>query len=326
MQQQTPQELLAIINKALEAIQFDKQPNRLYDPIRYTLDLGGKRIRPVMCLMACELFGKEPATAMPAALALEMFHNFTLLHDDIMDKAEKRRNRDCVHIKWNDNVAILSGDAMQIMAMDFLRGLPDGVFRESVAIFNRTAIEVCEGQQYDMDFEAQDHVCEADYLNMIRLKTGVLLAASLKLGALAAGASREDAQRLYDMGLHIGIAFQLQDDLLDVYGDPATFGKNIGGDITSNKKTYLLIMAQKRADQATRAELEGWLTNTQAKPCEKIAAVTAIYNRTNAKEACQKVMEEHYQLALEHMAAVSAPATRKEPLLRLAASLMNRNN
>lgn len=324
--QHTPQDLLAKVNKALEAIPFNQQPNRLYEPIRYTLDMGGKRIRPVMCLMACELFEKEPETAMPAALALELFHNFTLLHDDIMDKAEKRRNRDCVHIKWNDNVAILSGDAMQIMALDLLRGLPDGVFRESVALFNRTAIEVCEGQQYDMDFEEQDHVCEADYLNMIKLKTGVLLAASLKLGALSAGASALDAQRLYDMGLHIGIAFQLQDDLLDVYGDTATFGKNIGGDITANKKTYLLIMAQKRANTATRAELEGWLTNTQAKPCDKIAAVTAIYNQTNAREACQKVMEAHYQLALEHMAAVSVPDTRKAPLLQLAASLMNRIN
>lgn len=326
MSQHTPRELLNIINNALEAIQLEKQPHRLYEPIRYTLEMGGKRIRPVMCLMACELFGKDAEQALPAALALELFHNFTLLHDDIMDKAEKRRNRDCVHIKWNDNVAILSGDAMQIMAMDLLRGLPDRIFRESVALFNRTALDVCEGQQFDMDFEGQDHVCEADYLNMIRLKTGVLLAASLKLGALAAGASAHDAEHLYNMGLHIGIAFQLQDDLLDVYGDTDTFGKNIGGDITANKKTYLLIMAQKKADPATRSELAHWLADTQADPCKKIAAVTAIYNRTHAREACQQVMESHYQLALKQLEAVSVPDARKVPLLRLAAGLMNRTH
>lgn len=326
MSQHTPEELLTSINAAIEALDLEQQPTRLYEPIRYTLSMGGKRIRPVMCLTSCELFDAPLEQALPAALSLELFHNFTLLHDDIMDKAQKRRNKDCVHIKWNENVAILSGDAMQIMAFDCLKGLPDSALRESLTLFNKTALDVCEGQQYDMDFEQDSHVTEADYLNMIRLKTGVLLAASLKLGAIAAGAKAADADKLYDMGIHIGIAFQLQDDLLDVYGDTTTFGKNIGGDITTNKKTYLLIQALKRSDPATRAELIRWLSTESPNPEVKIAAVTAIYDKIQVKERCQEEMERHYRRALDSLAAVSLPSARKELLLRIASQLMKRNS
>ncbi len=326
MTQHTPEELLRMVNAAIEQLDLEQQPARLYDPIRYTLAMGGKRIRPVVCLTTCEMFGVQPEKALPAALSLELFHNFTLLHDDIMDKAEKRRNRDCVHIKWNENVAILSGDAMQILAFDCLRNLPDSILRESLTLFNRTALEVCEGQQFDMDFEQQDLVTETDYLNMIRLKTGVLLAASLKLGAIAAEASAADADHLYDMGIHIGIAFQLQDDLLDVYGDTATFGKNIGGDITTNKKTYLLIQALKRADSETCAELNRWLSDTSFPAEAKITAVTAIYDRTHVKDICQEEMERHYRMAIDSLAAVSLPEERKKPLLHIASQLMKRNS
>ncbi len=326
MIQHTQEELLAMVNAAIESLDLEQQPARLYEPIRYTLSMGGKRIRPVMCLTSCELFGASPEQAIPAALSLELFHNFTLLHDDIMDKAQKRRNRDCVHIKWNENVAILSGDAMQIMAFDCLKGLPDRALRESLELFNKTALEVCEGQQFDMDFEENCSVTESDYLNMIRLKTGVLLAASLQLGAIAAGSSSADAKKLYEMGIHIGIAFQLQDDLLDVYGDTATFGKNIGGDITTNKKTYLLIQALKQADPATNAELIRWFSADSPNPEVKIAAVTAIYDKIGVKEICQEEMERHYRKALECLDAVSQPSTRKEPLLHIASQLMKRNS
>lgn len=326
MTQHTQEELLAMVNAAIEALDLERQPARLYEPIRYTLTMGGKRIRPVMCLTSCELFGVAPELAIPVALSLELFHNFTLLHDDIMDKAEKRRNLDCVHIKWNENVAILSGDAMQIMAFDCLRGLPEQVLRESVELFNKTALEVCEGQQFDMDFEEQCAVTDSDYLNMIRLKTGVLLAASLKLGAIAAGANPADADKLYEMGIHMGIAFQLQDDLLDVYGDTATFGKNIGGDITTNKKTYLLIQALKQSDAETHAELIRWISTESPYPEVKIAAVTAIYDKTGVKDICREEMERHYRKALECLDAVSQPAARKEALLLIASQLMNRTS
>ena len=320
----TPPELLSLVNQSIDKLNLDKKPVRLYEPIRYMLSMGGKRIRPVMCLMACDMFGGDVQMAMPAALSLEIFHNFTLLHDDIMDKAEMRRNLDCVHIRWNDNVAILSGDAMQIMAFDGLKDLPDHLFRESIRLFSNTALAVCEGQQYDMDFETRDLVSEADYLEMIRLKTGVLMGTSLKLGALVGNASPSDAESLYHFGLHTGIAFQLQDDLLDVYGDSETFGKNIGGDITTNKKTYLLIQALKTADSKTRTQLEYWLNLKEFQPEEKIRAVTAIFNQTNVRNICQQEMDLHLNKALDCLEAVNVPQNRKEPLMKLAADLMNR--
>jgi len=318
-------ELLQLFNQALDELPLDKAPSRLYDPIRYVLSMGGKRIRPTMCLMACELFSDEPAKALIPALALEVFHNFTLLHDDIMDKAPTRRGMDCVHIKWDENVAILSGDAMQILSYQILGAAPVEYLKECLPIFSQTAIEVCEGQQFDMDFETQKSVTVAEYMNMIRLKTAVLLAASLKMGAIAGGASASDADLLYDFGLSTGLAFQLKDDLLDVYGDPETFGKRIGGDIACNKRTFMLINALDKADPATLLELQGWLTDTTRAESEKISAVTSIYNKLNIKELCILEMGNHQKKAFEALAQVSVPESRKAILIQLANELTDRD-
>jgi geranylgeranyl diphosphate synthase type II len=264
--------------------------------------------------------------ALQPALAMEVFHNFTLLHDDIMDKAEKRRNMDCVHIKWNNNVAILSGDVMQILAYDLLKDLPDSLLKECLGLFSKTAMEVCEGHQFDMDYETQENVTEADYMEMIRLKTGVLLAASLKMGAIVGGAPKKDADLLYDFGIHIGLAFQLQDDILDVYGDAVTFGKNIGGDIQTNKKTFLLINALHEATGETRKELEKWLSKENFIHEDKIKAVTEIYNKTNVRSICQKEMERQLKLAFDSLDAINVPKENKKPLTNLANELMNRTH
>lgn len=330
-------ELLKLFNQALDELPLDKAPARLYDPIRYVLSMGGKRIRPTLCLLACELFSDEPANAMIPALALEVFHNFTLLHDDIMDKAPTRRGMNCVHLKWDENVAILSGDAMQILSYQILGAAPVEYLKECLPLFSKTALEVCEGQQFDMDFETQPLVTVAEYVNMIHLKTAVLVAASLKMGAIAGGASAVDADLLYNFGLSTGLAFQLKDDLLDVYGDPETFGKRVGGDIACNKKTFLLINALDKADPATRAELEHWLSQTTRTELEgslsqttlpeseKISAITAIYNKLNIKELCLLEMEKHQQKAFETLARVSVPESRKANLIQLANELTDRD-
>lgn len=321
----TSDELLKLFNQALDELPLDKAPSRLYDPIRYVLSMGGKRIRPTMCLLACELFSDEPAKAMIPALALEVFHNFTLLHDDIMDKAPTRRNMDCVHIKWDENVAILSGDAMQILSYQILGSACEDHLKTCLPLFSQTALEVCEGQQYDMDFETQAVVTVDEYLNMIRLKTAVLLAASLKMGAIAGGATTQDADLLWDFGISTGLAFQLKDDLLDVYGCPETFGKRIGGDIACNKKTFMLINALEQADPETLTELQGWLTDTTRPESEKISAVTAIYNKLNIKELCILEMEKHQKQAFQALAQVSVPESRKVHLIQLANELTDRN-
>lgn len=321
----TSDELLKLFNQALDELPLDKTPARLYDPIRYVLSMGGKRIRPTMCLMACELFSDEPARALIPALALEVFHNFTLLHDDIMDKAPTRRGMDCVHIKWDENVAILSGDAMQILSYQILGKASAEHLKQCLPLFSQTALEVCEGQQFDMDFETQPSVTVAEYMNMIRLKTAVLLAASLKMGAIAGGASDQDADLLWDFGISTGLAFQLKDDLLDVYGCPETFGKRIGGDIACNKRTFMLINALDKADPATLAELQGWLSDTTRPESEKISAVTSIYNRLNIKELCILEMEKHQKKAFEALAQVSVPESRKANLIQLANELTDRD-
>lgn len=326
MQTHTHQEMFTMVNRAIDQIELAKKPERLYDPIRYVLSIGGKRIRPVMCLMSCEMFDGNINDALQPALAMEVFHNFTLLHDDIMDKAEKRRNMDCVHIKWNNNVAILSGDVMQILAYDLLKDLPDSLLKECLALFSKTAMEVCEGQQFDMDYETQENITEADYMEMIRLKTGVLLAASLKMGAIVGGAPKKDADLLYDFGIHIGLAFQLQDDILDVYGDTVTFGKNIGGDIQTNKKTFLLINALHEATGETRKELEKWLSKENFIHEDKIKAVTEIYNKTNVRSICQKEMERQLKFAFDSLDAINVPKENKKPLTDLANKLMNRTH
>lgn len=319
------EEILKLVNQALDELPLDKAPSRLYAPIRYVLSMGGKRIRPTMCLMACELFSDEPTAALTPALALEVFHNFTLLHDDIMDKAPTRRNMDCVHIKWDENVAILSGDAMQILSYQILGSACGDHLKQCLPLFSQTALEVCEGQQFDMDFETQDVVTVPEYMNMIRLKTAVLLAASLKMGAIAGGASQRDAELLWDFGISTGLAFQLKDDLLDVYGCPETFGKRIGGDIACNKKTFMLINALEKADPATRTELEGWLNENTRPDFEKISAVTDIYTKLNIKELCILEMEKHQKKAFQALAQVSVPESRKALLIQLANELTDRD-
>jgi geranylgeranyl diphosphate synthase, type II len=321
----TSDALLQQINIALHKLPLTKQPARLYEPIQYVLSMGGKRLRPTLCLMACELFCDSYAKALNPALALEIFHNFTLLHDDIMDKAQTRRNLECVHVRWNENVAILSGDVMQILAYQVFGESPVGFLEKGLPIFTQTAIEVCEGQQFDMDFETQDPVSLDEYMRMIHLKTAVLIAASLKLGALAGGANDEDAERMYQFGIHIGLAFQLKDDLLDVYGDSTTFGKRIGGDIVCNKRTFLLINALERADAKDKAEIEAWISGSKkGSECEKIAAITSIYNRYNIPNLCIREMDNLHRKALDLLQLVSVSNERKESLTQYTNDLIDR--
>ena len=288
------------VNKVIESLDWSKEPKGLYEPIGYTLASGGKRIRPMLALIASALFGGKEEEVLPAALALEVFHNFTLLHDDVMDRAEVRRGRPTVHIKWNDNTAILSGDQMLIEAYRLLSRVPADKLPQVLQWFNDMATGICEGQQYDVDFEQMSEVTIADYMKMIELKTSVLLAYALKIGGYIAGATDAQQEALYQFGLHIGLAFQMQDDILDVYGDPQTFGKAIGGDICCNKKTFLLLTALNNADAASKAELEGWLAVTD-RDQEKIAAVTALYNRLGVREDAEAVMEEHTAIALQQL-------------------------
>ena len=249
-------EFVALINKTIEEIRYPDQAQGLFAPISYILSLGGKRIRPLLALMANEMFGGDTSDVIMPAIGVEVFHNFTLLHDDLMDNADKRRGEETVHIKWNDNTAILSGDAMQIMAYQFIAQTKPEILQKVLNLFSHTALEICEGQQYDMEFEDRSNVSEEEYLEMIRLKTAVLLGCSLKIGAITGGANEDDANLLYEFGEKIGLAFQLKDDLLDVYADTNVFGKNIGGDILNNKKTFLLISALKLADEKLRQKMD----------------------------------------------------------------------
>ena len=295
------------INKAIENLDWNKEPKGLYEPIAYSLASGGKRIRPTLALVAAQsimngglINGEAIEQTLPAALALEVFHNFTLLHDDVMDKASIRRGRETVHVKWNENTAILSGDQMLIEAYKLLSEVPADKLPQVLKWFNEMATGICEGQQMDMDFEHMSQVSIADYMTMIEKKTSVLLAYAMKIGGYIAGATAEQQEALYQYGLHIGLAFQIQDDILDVYGDPKTFGKAIGGDICANKKTFLLLTALETADAETKAELLQWLIATDRNE-EKIAGVTELYNRLGVREAGESVMEEHTALALAQL-------------------------
>lgn len=301
-------------------------PVNLYGPIEYTLNMGGKRLRPVMLLMACELFGGQPDDAMNAALAVEIFHNFTLLHDDMMDQAELRRNQPAVHKKFNENIAILSGDAMSILAYHYLLKTETPAYKELIQLFSKTAIEVCEGQQYDMDFEERPDVSIDDYLKMIRLKTAVLIGCSFKMGALIGQAGPEDADRLYAFGINLGLAFQLQDDLLDVYADQEKFGKKIGGDIVANKKTFLLLKTLELATGSQRTELLFRIGQTGFDPTEKIEAVRKIYTESGVRQISESVMDDFYQKALTELKAVQVEESRKEALLLLAKTIMKREH
>lgn len=298
----TFEEICRTIEEALARLTFDQPPRSLFDPITYILSLGGKRIRPALALMACDLFGGKNEDVLQPALGLEVFHNFTLLHDDLMDEADRRRDKPTVHKLWNPNVAILSGDAMLICAYQLVAKANDKAILE---LFSRTALEICAGQQYDMEFESRSDVTEEEYLEMIRLKTAVLLACALKVGAMIGGASTADADALYDYGIHIGLAFQLQDDLLDVYGDPKTFGKNIGGDILCNKKTFLLINALSAASEEQRQVMEDWMARKTYDAQEKIAAYTNLYNELSIRDLTERRIEDYYRMADEDLARLS---------------------
>ncbi|MEO6884424.1 MAG: polyprenyl synthetase family protein [Bacteroidia bacterium] len=299
-------------------------PEELYRPITYMLSLDGKRTRPVLLLNACEMFGGNIKKALPAALSIELFHNFTLMHDDIMDKAPLRRNQTTVHQKWNENVAILSGDTLLVEAYKCLSKCEKKSFSNVFSIFNSTAIEVCRGQQLDMNFETQKKVSVNDYLEMITLKTAVLIAASLKIGALTAGATNTEAEKIYAFGKNIGIAFQLQDDLLDVYGDETKFGKQTGGDILANKKTLLLISALDKADNDTRKKLKKIVAQKNNFSKEKISAVKKIYDELGVKSIAESYIQQYYKKAMKNMDAIKIPASKKIILKSFAESLMNR--
>lgn len=322
----TPKELLDLVNQALKDNDLTKQPEGLYTPISYVLSLGGKRIRPVLVLMAYELYKDDIQRAILPAIGLETYHNFTLLHDDLMDRADVRRGKPTVHKKWDDNTAILSGDNMLVMAMQRISQCDDKHLPAIVRLFTQTAIEIDEGQQYDMDFETRDDVTEPEYLEMIRLKTSVLLACALKMGAILADAPTKDAEELYLFGEKLGLAFQLQDDYLDVYGDYKTFGKQIGGDIMCNKKTYMLINALQLAKNEQAKALTNWIANTDATREEKVPAVTALYNELGIPEMAKQRINEYTNQALEHLDAISISNDRKEELRKLALQMLNRQS
>jgi geranylgeranyl diphosphate synthase type II len=321
----TLDEITEIIASEMDQINWSKEPRGLYEPIGYVLSMGGKRIRPALTLMACNLFSDDVRPAVCPALGLEIFHNFTLLHDDIMDRADVRRGQATVHKKWNDNTAILAGDVMQIVAYKYMAQTPSIQLKRCLDIFSRTATEICEGQQYDVDFETRDTVSADEYLEMIRLKTAVLLGAALQIGAWIGGASDENAQLLYDFGIHIGLAFQLKDDMLDVYGNEATFGKKIGGDILCNKKTYLLIHALQLAKGEEKATLEMWLKSVdETLSNDKIQAVTELYNKLGVKQICEDKMNYFYNMAVAKLEKITVLDNKKQLLRNLAKNLMLR--
>ena len=314
------------VNEALESIVYDRKPSTLYAPIQYVLSLGGKRVRPVLMLLAYNLYKDDPERIMTQAIALETYHNFTLLHDDLMDNADMRRGHETVHRKWNPNQAILSGDTMLLQAFQRMGQCEADKLQAVINLFTETTLEIDEGQQLDVEFETRNDVTEDEYVEMIRLKTSVLLACAVKIGAILAGASKEDQDNLYKFGEQIGLAFQLQDDLLDVYGDPKVFGKNIGGDITSNKKTYMLINAVNRANPAQREELTRWIEASEFDREEKVKAVTRLYDEIGIRELCEQKMEACYALAQEYMDKVNVAEERKAELKAYAATMMKRQS
>ena len=318
-------QLLDKVNGHIETLDYAHEPMHLYEPVKYILSLGGKRIRPAMMLMAYNMYRDDVEQILDPALALEIYHNFTLLHDDLMDNADVRRGKPTVHKRWDANTAILSGDVMLSLADVYMSHVDDAHFREVMATFHRTSIEIAEGQQYDMDFETRNDVSEDEYIEMIRLKTSVLLACALKIGAILGGASKEDAAHLYRLGECIGLAFQLRDDYLDVYGDPKVFGKKIGGDIQSNKKTYLYINALRLANKEQRAVLDHWAAATDINPDEKVTAVTGIYNEIGLPAMSRAIEERYYNMAKAELEALGVAEEKKEVLRQFMAMLMERD-
>ena len=322
-------ELLEKVNQEIKEVGTGRSPQELYEPIRYVLSLGGKRIRPVLMLLAYNIYKESVENIYPQALAIETYHNYTLLHDDLMDRADVRRGRPTVHKKWNDNAAILSGDSMLVLAYQYmLKGCPLDKTNDVLNLFTETALEIGEGQQYDIEFETRNDVREEEYIEMIRLKTSVLLACALKIGAILADAPMEQADLLYRFGENLGLAFQLQDDYLDVYGDPAVFGKKIGGDILCNKKTYMFINAFRLASQEDRAALDMWVAKAPGSyvPDEKIAAVTALYDKMAIGQLCQEKILYYFKEAQQILAQLPLTDERKKPLWDLAEYLLGRKS
>jgi geranylgeranyl diphosphate synthase type II len=320
------QELQNIIDKAVQETEYPKEPKELYEPIAYLMALGGKRLRPALVLMATDLFGGDIKDAIAPALAVELFHNFTLMHDDIMDKAPLRRGQPTVHAKWNESVAILSGDVMFVKAYKMMIQVRPDILSDVLEVFNATAIGVCEGQQIDMNFENRNEVSIEEYLEMIRLKTAVLVGGALKIGALIGSANSKDADLLYQFGENLGIAFQLQDDILDVYGDPIKFGKQVGGDIISNKKTYLLIKALELAKGKELSILNQWLNLTDFDSEEKVNAVKGIYNNLGVKILSENTMHTYAQKAMDALEKINTPQENKKVLEAFADLLIKREN
>jgi geranylgeranyl diphosphate synthase, type II len=322
----TSEQFLDKINAHLSSLDYSHHPTGLYAPIEYALSLGGKRLRPMLMLMAYNLYRDDVDTILNQAAGLEIYHNFTLLHDDLMDKADLRRGKPVVHKVWNENAAILSGDTMMMLAYKYVAEGLKPKHRSVFDLFGRTAIEVCEGQQLDMEFEQREDVTVDEYIDMIRLKTSVLLACGLKMGALLADASAPDADALYKYGVNLGLAFQLKDDLLDVYGDTSVFGKKIGGDILCNKKTYMLIRAAELASPEQKAQLVEWIEAVNPDPEKKIEAVVSIYNKVGIREECERQIDSFSHLAEESLAAVSVPEESKAALRAMLDKLKKRNS
>ena len=322
----TSNEILEKINAYIDGLPYTRNPQSLYEPVKYVLSMGGKRIRPTLMLLAYNLYKEDPESILQSACAIETYHNYTLLHDDLMDNADMRRGKPTVHVKWDANTAILSGDSMFALAFWRMLQCPEDKLKPILELFTETALEIGEGQQYDMDFETRTDVTEDEYIEMIRLKTSVLLACAMKIGAILADASAEDADNLYKFGEQVGLAFQLQDDYLDVYGDLAVFGKAIGGDILCNKKTYMLINAYNRANDRQREELKKWILAKQYDPKEKIAAVTSIYNELGINLLAEEKIKYYFDQSRKYLTAVSVPEERKEILKAYADEMMRRKH
>ncbi|MBQ9368808.1 MAG: polyprenyl synthetase family protein [Victivallales bacterium] len=317
-------DILKIVNQFIDRLPYDRRPSSLYEPIKYVLSLGGKRIRPVLMLLAYNLYKDDPESILMPAVGLETYHNYTLLHDDLMDNADLRRGHETVHKRWDANKAILSGDSMLVLAYQRMQQCDQRHLQAVLDVFTQTALEIGEGQEYDMSFETRNDVTEQEYIEMIRLKTSVLLACAVKTGAILADADEEDITNLYKFGEQLGLAFQLQDDLLDVYGDPAVFGKAIGGDITSNKKTYMLINAVNRATPEQRQELMAWMTVKEFNRDEKVRAVTALYDQIGIRQLCEQKINYYFDECRKFLANVKVSDERKQILLDYTDEMMKR--
>ena len=320
----TSNEILEKVNAFIDGLPYDRCPKSLYEPIEYVLSLGGKRIRPVLMMLAYNLYKEDPESILMQAVGLETYHNYTLLHDDLMDNADMRRGHDTVHKKWDANKAILSGDSMLVLAYQRMQQCDVRHLQAVLDTFTETALEIGEGQEYDMSFETRNDVTEDEYIEMIRLKTSVLLACAVKIGAILADAPAADISNLYKFGEQLGLAFQLQDDLLDVYGDPKVFGKAIGGDITSNKKTYMLINAVNRANAQQRSELMKWIEATEFDRDEKVRAVTALYDEIGICELCEQKISYYFDECRKCLAKVGVSEERKRMLLDYTNEMMKR--